>query len=160
MRMSRVVRIGLCACLLLVVAPLVAAAQESPPPEREQPELVFEREVFQYPRFQRRNPFTALSAAETGAVRFEQLDLMGIIWSENPSESVCVLGTGNLTIDEDGTGAQRAEGDAWYAHVGETVGNVKIIEIHPDRVVVEVELFGIAEQRVMHLETRRLGGTP
>ena len=155
--MSDIVRIGLCGLLLLVVAPLGVAAQEEA--QRAQPQLAFEREVFQYPRFQRRNPFTALDAADTGGVRFEQLDVMGIIWSENPGESVVVLGTGNVTVQEDGTGVDRDEGQAWYAHEGETVGNVTIIEIHPDRVVVEVELFGIPEQHIMHLETRRLGGT-
>ena len=154
--MSDIVRAGLCALLLLVAVPLGAAAQEGPPV---QPQLAFEREVFQYPRFQRRNPFTALDAADTGGVRFEQLDVMGIIWSDTPGASVVVLGTGNLTVQEDGTGVDRDEGQAWYAHEGETVGNVTILEIHPDRVVVEVELFGIPEQHIMHLETRRLGGT-
>jgi len=124
-----------------------------------QAERVFEREVFRYPAFERRNPFVALGVTDVGWVRFEQLALMGILWSEDPTESVCILGTGQFTVSEDGTGVTRGEGESWYAHVGEMVGNVRIAEIHRDQVVVEVELFGIMQQHIMLLETRRLGGT-
>lgn len=55
-----------------------AAGQEEPqtlePPRTA--ELVFEREVFEYPRFPRRNPFVPLVAAE-GGPRFEQIRLRG-----------------------------------------------------------------------------------
>ena len=146
-------------CALLLVAPQVALAQEGPPQQQAETELVFEREVFRYPAFERRNPFRPLSIGEGGIVRYEQLTLMGILYSENPSESVAVLGTGELTISEDGAGATRGEGQAFYAKVGQTVGNVRILEIHATQVVVEVEEFGIMEQKIMELQTRRLGGT-
>ena len=132
-----------------------------PPPTAPpvQADLVFEREVFRYPAFERRNPFLALGAADAGGVRFEQLDLMGILWSADPTESVCILGTGEISVSEDGSTVTREAGEAWYAHVGETVGNVRMAEIHRDQIVVEVEMFGIMQQRIMLLETRRLGGT-
>ena len=158
--MSRSVPIALCAVLSAFTLPVMVVGQEPPPTAPPvQTELVFEREVFRYPAFERRNPFLALGAADAGGVRFEQLDLMGIIWAEDPSESVCILGTGALAVSEDGSGVQRGDGEAWYAHAGESVGNVRIVEIHRDQIVVEVELFGIMEQRIMVLETRRIGGT-
>jgi len=158
MSMSRIASVAVGCALVAAGLPMQAEAQE-PPPTESQTELVFEREVFQYPLFERRNPFVPLDAADTGGIRFEQLDLMGVLWSENPAESVCILGTGELAISEDGLGATRGDGEAWYAHEGELVGNVRILEIHPDQIVVEVELFGLTEQRVMQLQTRRLGGT-
>ena len=161
--MSRMVQSAWCGALVALLAPTVVAAQEetTPPPQQaEQTELVFEREVFQYPQFQRRNPFHPLDSGDEGQVRFEQLRVSGIIVGADPLESVVTLTTSELTVSEDGSGVSVSEGQSWYAKVGQTVGNVRILEIHADRVVVEIEEFGIAEQRIMQLETRRLGGTP
>lgn len=161
--MSRMIQTAWCGALAVLLAPMVVAAQEPPPPppqQAEQTELVFEREVFRYPEFQRRNPFHPLDSGDAGQVRFEQLRVSGIIVAADPSQSVATLTTSELTVSEDGSGVSVSEGQSWYAKVGQTVGNVRILEIHTDRVVVEIQEFGIAEQRIMQLETRRLGGTP
>jgi hypothetical protein len=139
--------------------PLAAASQESPPPPR-QAELVAEREVFQYPTFQRRNPFKSLGAGSEGAPRFDQLRLMGIIFSEDRSASVAVVGTSTVAVSEDGSQVSVDEGRAWYLKVGQRVGNIRIVDIREEQVVVEVEEFGLTERRTMQLQTRRLGGTP
>ena len=159
--MLPITRMVLCGAFGALMLPALAAGQEEPPPPppAEQTELVFEREVFRYPEFQRRNPFHALDAGDTGAVRFEQLRVGGILFSNDPSLSVVTLTNTELTVTEDGSGVQVSEGESWHAKVGQTVGNVRILEIHLDRIVVEVEEFGIAEQRIMQLETRRMGGT-
>ena len=157
-RLSRLMALG---GLALLMAPAYAAGQDAPPPppqQQQQTELVFEREVFTYPAFQRRNPFRPLAVGDGGQVRFEQLRLGGILFSNVPGESVCVLSTAELTVAEDGSGVTVGEGESWYAKEGQTIGNVTVLEIHPDRVLVEVEEFGIAEQRTMQLQTRRLGG--
>jgi hypothetical protein len=136
------------------------AQQQQPPPPRQQPtELVFEREVFRYPSFQRRNPFRALVAGE-GGPRFEQLRLMGVLHDADPASSVAVVGTSAVSISEDGLNVSVTEGQTWYLKVGQSIGNVRIIEIRREQVVVEVEEFGLTEQKIMQLETRRLGGTP
>ncbi len=158
--MSRAVRAVMVAAVGLMALPAFVAGQDAPPPQPgQQTELAFEREVFQYPQFQRRNPFAPLDAGDAGAVRFEQLRVGGILFSEDATESVVILSTAALTVSEDGTGVQVGEGESWYAKVGQTVGNVRILEIRQDAVLVEVEVFGIAEQRLMQLQTRRLGGT-
>jgi hypothetical protein len=136
------------------------AQQQPPPPAGQQPtELVFEREVFRYPSFQRRNPFRALVAGE-GGPRFEQLRLMGVLHDADPASSVAVVGTSAVSISEDGLNVSVTEGQTWYLKVGQSIGNVRIIEIRREQVVVEVEEFGLTEQKIMQLETRRLGGTP
>jgi len=151
------------ACLTLgLLLPAAAQAQEPPPPAQQVPptELVFEREVFTYPTFQRRNPFIALGAGNQGGPRFEQLRLMGIIFSERAAESVAILGTSAVNVSEDGSTVTVDEGQAWYLKVGQSVGNIRIVEIRREQVVVEVEEFGLTEQKIMQLQTRRLGGQP
>ncbi|HKJ02594.1 MAG TPA: hypothetical protein VJ997_09070 [Longimicrobiales bacterium] len=154
---------GLVLSVGMAVLPAVAAAQEPPPaggPPAAQTELVFEREVFAYPSFQRRNPFKPLVAGDQGGPRFEQLRLMGIIHSDDPALSVAVLGTSTVTISQDATTVEVQGGEAWYLKVGQTIGNIRIVEIRREQVVVEVEEFGLTEQKIMQLQTRRVGGTP
>jgi len=155
--------------VLLVVlalggAPPALEAQDPPPaPDEQEPptELVFEREVFQYPTFQRRNPFLPLDAANEGGPRFEQLRLMGIIFSEVAGESVAILGTSQVNVSADGANASVSPGgEGFYLKVGQSIGNTRIVEIRRDQIVVELEEFGLTEQRIMQLATRRDGGTP
>lgn len=147
----------------LWVAPSPAAAQQPPPtPPAQQPptELVFEREIFAYPSFQRRNPFQPLTGADQGGPRYEQLRLLGIIFSEVASESVAIVGTSTIDVSEDGTEVTIVPGQSWYLKTGQAVGNTRIVEIRRDQVVVDVEEFGLTEQKIMQAQTRRLGGTP
>jgi hypothetical protein len=131
-----------------------SAHQGGPPQE---PELVFEREVFQYPSFSRRNPFVPLEGAG-GEVRFEQLSLIGIMYSDNPSASVAVLSTGGYTVAADGT-MSPVNGKAFNAKVGQRIGNTTIREIQRDRVIVDVEEFGLTDRRTMVFLSRRQGGS-
>lgn len=123
-------------------------------------ELVFEREVFSYPSVQRRNPFRSLAGGNQGGPRYEQLRVVGIIYSDDPSESVAVLGTSAVEYSDDASTVTVQPGQSWYLKVGQSVGNIRIVEIRREQVVVDVEEFGITEQKIMQLQTRRLGGTP
>ncbi len=124
----------------LLLLPITGSAQD--PPEESPSDtvpLVFEREIFHYPEFERRNPFQPLTGDLDGP-RFEELRLLGIIASSDPSRSVALLGlTG-------GDGSQ-----AYRVRTGEVVGNVRVMEIQPSRIMVEVEEFGVREQRIMEL---------
>jgi hypothetical protein len=133
------------------------APQEPPPGPPVEPELVFEREVFQYPAFTRRNPFVPLEGAG-GEIRFEQLSLVGLMYSSDPSASVAILSTGSLSVADDGT-VSATPGDAYNAHVGQRIGNTTIREIQRDRVIVDVEEFGLTERRTMIFNSRRPGGS-
>lgn len=153
---------GAMALAALAAGPHSASAQEPPDstvaaasPE----DLVFEREVFDYPSFQRRNPFLPLAASGEGGPRVEQVRLMGIIYSDQPGQSVAILGNSLVTISEDGTSVSVSEGgEAWYLKEGQSIGNIRVVEIHQEQVVVEVEEFGLTEQRIMQLQTRLIGG--
>ncbi|MEX2470607.1 MAG: hypothetical protein WEA34_00405 [Gemmatimonadota bacterium] len=159
---SVLVALGLTA-VAIVTIPVVARAQQpvpegaQQPPPAEETELVFEREVFQYPSFTRPNPFVALDDDSAGP-RFEQLSVIGIMHSQNPSASVAVLSTGGVSVAQDGT-VSPVEGDAYYLRVGQRLGNVTIVEIHPERVVVDVEEFGLLDRRTLVFNSRREGGT-
>jgi hypothetical protein len=151
-------RSSLLACAL-AATPMVLSAQEPPPAPPPQPpvevELSTVREVFTYPTFTRRNPFLPLEAG--GNLRYEQLSLLGIVYSPDPSASVAILSTGSVQVAPDGTTTAVA-GDGYYAKVGERIGNVTIREIQRDRVIVDVEEFGLTERRTMVFTSRRQGG--
>jgi hypothetical protein len=161
--MERHVTLGLGLLAGAILLPAGVRAQEPPPDStarRPPTELVFEREVFGYPAFERRNPFRTLLSADQSGPRFEMLRVVGIIFSEDPSESVAVLGTSTVEYSEDAATVSVQPGVSWYLKVGQSVGNIRVVEIHRDQVVVEVEEFGLTEQKIMQLQTRRLGGTP
>lgn len=120
--------------------------------------LVFRREVFSYPTLGRRNPFHPL-VGEQGGPRFDQMRLQGIIYDDqDPRQSVACLGTSVVTESADSANVTVSPGQAWYLKVGQTIGNVRIVEIDRDRVVVDVEDFGQTTRKIMQVQTR--GGTP
>ena len=149
--------------LAVVVAGLAMAApagaqDQAPPPPATDTELVFEREVFSYPSFTRRNPFLPLEGT-AGGPRYEQLTLIGIMYSPDPASSVAVISTGSVTVAEDGT-TSGVEGDASYLKVGQSIGNTTIVEIRRDAVIVDVEVFDAVERNTMNFVSSREGGTP
>lgn len=131
------------------------AAQDSTaeePARREQPaELVFEREVFQYPEFQRRNPFRVLLGDGSGP-RFESMSVQGIIYSaEDRSGSMVLMRAGQAEAEQ--------QAQSRRLRLGETWGNVRVLEVRRTEVVVEVTEFGLTEQKIMRLPTRAQGGS-
>ena len=155
MSVLRSISLSFLGLVLLVSA---ASGQQPPPqPRGADAELVFEREVFEYPSFTRRNPFRPLSGPG-GELRYEDLSLIGIMYSADGAQSVAVLSTGGVQVNEDGTTAP-IDGDAFYLKVGEQVGNVTIVAIRRDAVVVDVREFDAVERRTMNFVSRRQGGT-
>jgi len=143
----------------LLVIPGIGQAQDPPPPPTApvETELVSFREVFQYPAYLRPNPFRAIGSTD-GGPRFEQLSLIGIILDEDPTLSTVTVTTGGYTVADDGT-LTPLPGDAYIVKVGYQIGNTTIREIHRDRIVVDVEEFGIMERRTMTFLSRRPGGS-
>lgn len=112
-------------------------------------ELVFEREVFRYPAFERRNPFRPLLADEAGP-RFESMRLQGIIYTPGDrARSLVILAAGGG--QDGGTTRRLREGERW--------GNVRVVEIRTREVLVEIDEFGQTEQMVMRLPTPGRGGS-
>ena len=115
-------------------------------------ELVFEREVFSYPSFERRNPFRALTGDDFGP-RFEDMVLMGVVLSPLPQTSIAVLGARPA-----GSGSDQAATRLFRVRSGETLGNVRVIEIRQSEVVFAVEDFGVVETRMLTIQ--RAGPDP
>lgn len=144
-------RVLVLAGLLILALPAAVAAQGGQQQQTPRPagpdttRLVFEREVFQYPDYERRNPFAPLLGSLEGGPQFDQVRLLGIIYSSDPSRSVVLLGSGDTSR---------------RLRVGESWGNTRVLEIQPEQVIVEVEEFGLTEQRVLELSRRRGGGGP
>ena len=129
--------------LALLVVPVAVHAQdpddEPPPPDPIEVELVFEREVFSYPTFQRRNPFTPLTGDESGP-RFEQLRLLGIMTASTPGQSIAMLAMGS------GDGMR-----TYRVREGQVIGNMRILRIDGRSITVEVDEFGVRETRTLEL---------
>ena len=157
--LSRVALLVVAASMLMADVDGVSAQDQPPPPARAQDtELVFEREIFQYPSFTRRNPFRPLLGADGGGPRYEQLSVIGIIYSPDPGFSIATLTTGGVTVAEDGT-LSAVEGDAFHLRTGESIGNTTIVEIRRDAVIVDVEVFDAVERETMTFVSRRQGRT-
>jgi hypothetical protein len=121
-------------------------------------ELVFEREIFQYPEFTRRNPFIPLDTDDTGP-RFDQLSLIGVMYSaDDPASSVAVVSTGGVAFADDGTMSAVA-GEAFYLKVGQRLGNVTVVQILREQVIVDVEEFGLKDRKTLEIIQSRQGGT-
>ncbi len=143
--------------LLAASIPSVAWGQDPPPPPPDATELVFSREVFAYPTYERRNPFTPLISGDVAGPRFEELSLLGIVYFANPELSVALFGSGDRA---GGAATGPAAGSETYrAHIGDVIGNMRVMEIQRMMVIVEVEDFGLTEQRVMELPRLGRGGS-
>lgn len=153
-RLWRWIGRGALPALALAAAPTALGAQQGPPQQPDTTELVFEREVFSYPSFERRNPFRPLVGAGEGGPRFEELRLLGIIHAGNPQLSVALLSAGSAA-----GGGQGALPETYRVRQGQTLGNTRILDIEPSRVIVEVTEFGITEQRVLELQRPDEGGS-
>jgi hypothetical protein len=102
--------------------------------------LVYEREVYTYRGENRRDPFRPLTDDDAMGPRFEELVLQGIIYSTGRGRSVALLGDGNNRI--------------YRVRVGDVVGNARVVEIGPLRVVLAVENFGTIRQEMLELPKR------
>lgn len=130
---------------LLAFVPTGVEAQDAEPDEPpsidpDTIQLVFERERFSYPTFQRRNPFRPLTGDATGP-RFEELTFRGAILSEREGGSIALLSA---------PGGGPA-GRNFRVRVGDVIGNVRILAIERRQVRVQVDEFGQIEQRVLEL---------
>lgn len=150
--------------LAIGASPAVAQddGQDPPPPPNAPPttELVFEREVFVYPSFQRRNPFARLSSNAAGGPRFEQIALRTIIYSTDAANSLAIFNAGgNPQAGAGGDIAAVDFGVTRRLRVGQGWGNMRIVEIQRDRVIVSVEEYGLTERHTMMIPRAGQGGS-
>ena len=73
-----------------------------------------------------------------------------------PERSVATLSTAGITVNEDGS-ITADVGESYYVRVGQTIGNVTVVEINETSIEVDVEEFGITDRFTMRQFTL-LGG--
>jgi Tfp pilus assembly protein PilP len=102
--------------------------------------LVYEREVFSYHGVGRRDPFRPLTDDDEMGPRFERLSLQGVIYSTGRGQSLALLGDGS--------------GRVYRVRAGDVIGNARVVEIGPARVVMAVEVFGTVRHEMLELQRR------
>ena len=138
-------------------APDPAAPQDPALPSSAGTRLVFEREVFEYPVQERRNPFRPLAVTGADGSHHKKLRLSGIIRPLASGRAIAVFSTAAITPLEDGTLFSDG-GQSYYARIGEMIGNVKVVGITAEAVVVEVREFGQTNRNVMRFPDLPGGG--
>lgn len=103
--------------------------------------ISYEREVFDYPRLRRRDPFRPGVGGATEGPRFENLVLSGVIF--NPT-----VGSVAVLVD-------RATGRRHRVREGQRLGELRIDTIRPSEVDVLVPAPGGRERRVLRVEKQR-----
>ena len=106
--------------------------------------LTYRREVFEYRRAGRSDPFRSLLTGTDLGVRAEDLTLRGIVYSSNPRSSVAVL-------------MRRGVDRPIRARVGDRVGGLRIVAIGPRSVDLVIEEFGIARRATVELKSAKKG---
>ncbi|HEX8273831.1 MAG TPA: hypothetical protein VF615_14430 [Longimicrobiaceae bacterium] len=102
------------------------------------PPLVYRREVFQYPRGARPDPFRSLLSSEEMGYRIEDMRLTGVIYSPNSRVSVAVL-------------TESVSKKRFRLKVGERLGGITVAAIHPRQVEVVVNEFGVVRRETLQL---------
>lgn len=109
--------------------------------------VVYEREVFDYSRGGRADPFRSLMDDAELGVRLEDLTLQGVMVGGDPSESVAVLSrVGNAR--------------PLRVRVGDRIGGIRVLSIQQSAVQVLVEEFGVARRGTLELKSVTQKGTP
>ncbi len=110
-------------------------------------EVVYRREVFRYPRSGRPDPFRSLLGGVETGVRAENLLLRGIVYSPDPGASFAVV-------------TEAGSNRAMRLRVGERLGNVQVVAIHPRRVDMVIRDLGGARRESLVLRKAGQKGTP
>lgn len=129
-----------CAAALFALAPAASAQRPAHASSRAAAPLIYEREIFDYARAGRPDPFRSLVSSSDVGVRVEDLALRGVVVHPDASRSVAVLSR---------SGVARPI----RARVGERVGGIRILAIRPRSVEVLVEEFGVARRETLQIKS-------
>lgn len=133
----RIDRLGVfLAVLTLTAAPLYAQSNGSQDPGGSIP--IFEREVYDYPAGDRRDPFRALNTGERIGPNFDDLRLTGVLY--NPA----VASVATLTDQKTRRRYRVREGDR--------VGEANVLEIRPREVVFLITSYGVSRREVLRVK--------
>jgi hypothetical protein len=130
--------------VVVVLALFIVGVTPAGGQARDAESITYEREVFEYSRNGRPDPFRSLVRDDDLGVRIEDLELRGIVYHSDPSQSVAVL-------------TQRDSDRRIHARIGERVGSVRIVAIRSETVDVVVEELGVARRETLRMERSPTG---
>lgn len=130
---------------LSLALPRVSIAQSAPsasPPAVRQPpvdsQVIYRREVFDYSRAGRPDPFRSLVGSADLGIRVEDLSLRGVVVHPNASQSVAVI-------------AREGNPRLIRARVGDRIGGIRIVAIRPRNIEVVIEDLGVARRETIEI---------
>ena len=106
-----------------------------------------DREVFAYPGGDRRDPFARPLPGNSAETRFEDLRLIGVIHSPNARESVALVSSRTAIPAAATTSGERA----FRLRQDSVLGDMRVLRVEREYVIVEIRRLGLAEQRELHL---------
>ena len=114
-------------------------------------EQTLDREVFVYLDDGRRDPFHPLLPGDSEDPRFEELRLMGLVLAPDSRQSVALVGVSRGEPSAPTSARQRM----FRLREGAVLGDMTILRVEQEHVVVEVRRFGMREQLELHLHRQR-----
>ena len=101
-------------------------------------EIAFSREVFSYDAAGRRDPFMSLLASGDLRPSFTDLKLVAVAYDPTGRKSVAVM-------------RDISTKDQYRVKVGQTLGRMRVAQIHPKSVTFTIDEFGYSRQEILAL---------
>jgi hypothetical protein len=124
---------------LLILAPLATEATAASAQEAEEPRVMYRREVYQYSRGGRVDPFRSLIGSVELGVRPEDLTLRVVMAYDDPRESVAIF-------------TQAGANRRIRVRTGDRIGGMTVVAIHPRRVDVVIDDFGVPRRESFYVK--------
>lgn len=102
------------------------------------PEVAFSREVFSYDPAGRRDPFMSLLASGDLRPAYSDLKLVAVAYDPTGRKSVAVM-------------RDVSTNDQYRVKVGQTLGRMRVAQIHPKSVTFTIDEFGYSRQEILAL---------
>jgi hypothetical protein len=102
------------------------------------PEVAFSREIFSYDASGRRDPFMSLLASGDLRPAYTDLKLVAVAYDPTGRKSVAVM-------------RDVSSNDQYRVKVGQTLGRMRVAQIHPKSVTFTIDEFGYSRQEILAL---------
>ena len=101
-------------------------------------EIAFSREVFSYDDAGRRDPFLSLLASGDLRPAYNDLKLVAVAYDPTGRKSVAIM-------------RDVSSNDQYRVRVGQTLGRMRVAQIHPKSVTFTIDEFGYSRQEILAL---------
>lgn len=101
-------------------------------------EVAFSREIFSYDASGRRDPFMSLLASGDLRPAYTDLKLVAVAYDPTGRKSVAVM-------------RDVSSNDQYRVKVGQTLGRMRVAQIHPKSVTFTIDEFGYSRQEILAL---------